>query len=188
MTFKWKEIWTIPNLLSIIRLILVPVFISYYLNAETINDYRIAGLIILFSGVTDLIDGIIARKFNQITDLGKLIDPVADKVTQAAIVFCLMVRYEYMWIIVLLFVIKELSMLAWNIVLIKKHKKLDGALWYGKVSTAVFYACMTILVAFPDLSAAFANSLMLITGFFLLLSFVLYTKIFLHMHRTNINE
>lgn len=187
MTFKWKEIWTIPNILSIIRLMLVPVFISYYLNAESMNDYRIAGLVILFSGITDLVDGIIARKFDQITDLGKLIDPIADKITQAAIVFCLMVRYEYMWIIVFLFVIKELSMLVWNIVLIKQNKKLDGALWYGKISTAVFYACMTILVAFPDVGTIVANSLMIITVFFLLLSFILYTKIFVQMYRTKIS-
>ncbi|MFL2100734.1 CDP-alcohol phosphatidyltransferase family protein [Desemzia sp. FAM 23989] len=185
MAHKGKEIFTIPNILSIIRLILVPVFVSFYVNADSIQDYRIAGLIILFSGITDLVDGIIARKFNQITDIGKLLDPVADKVTQAAILFCLMVRFQYMWIIVILFLVKELSMLFWNIVLIKKNKKLDGALWYGKVSTAVFYTCMTIMVAFPMISDAIANGLMLITGFFLLLSFMLYTKIFVYMYQSN---
>lgn len=185
MTYKRKEIFTIPNILSIIRLILVPVFVLFYLNASSIQDYRIAGAIILFSGITDLVDGIIARKFNQITDIGKLLDPVADKVTQAAIIFCLMVRIKYMWIIVVLFLVKEFSMLVWNIVLIKKNKKLDGALWYGKVSTAVFYACMTILIAFPTISDVVANALMATTGFFLLLSFILYTKIFVQMYRTD---
>ncbi|MBM6613956.1 CDP-alcohol phosphatidyltransferase family protein [Desemzia sp. RIT804] len=184
MAYNRKEIFTIPNILSIVRLILVPVFVSFYLNAASAQDYRIAGIIILFSGITDLVDGIIARKFNQITDIGKLLDPVADKVTQAAIVFCLMVRFQYMWIIVVLFLVKELSMLIWNIVLIKKNKKLDGALWYGKVSTAVFYACMTIMVAFPTISDAVANGLMAITGFFLFLSFILYTKIFVQMHQS----
>lgn len=185
MTYKRKEIFTIPNILSIVRLVLVPVFVSFYLNAESIKDYRIAGAIILFSGITDLVDGVIARKFNQITDLGKLLDPVADKVTQAAIIFCLMVRFRYMWIIVVLFLVKEFSMLVWNIVLIKKNKKLDGALWYGKVSTAVFYACMTIMVGFPTISDVVANLLMAITGFFLLLSFILYTNIFVRMYQSS---
>lgn len=183
MTFNRKELFSIPNILSIIRLILVPVFVLMYINAESTQDYRLAGAVILFSGVTDLLDGVIARKLNQITDLGKLLDPVADKITQTAIVFCLMLRFQYMWLIVILFLVKEFSMLMWNIILIKQNKKLDGALWYGKVSTAVFYACMTILVAFPDVSSLFANILMAVTGFFLLLSFVMYTKTFVAMYR-----
>lgn len=185
MKFNYKELGSIPNLLSIMRLLLVPVFISLYLNAESVRDYRIAGAIILLSGFTDLLDGVIARRWNQITDLGKLLDPVADKITQAAIVFCLMLRFPYMWIIVILFVVKESSMLIWNLVLIRQDKKLDGALWYGKVSTAVFYACMFLLITFPDISALWANILMSITGFFLLLSFIMYTKIFVNMYKKN---
>lgn len=185
MTYKPKEIFTIPNILSIIRIMLVPVFISFYLNATSIQDYRIAGMIILFSGITDLIDGMIARKFNQITDIGKLLDPVADKITQAAIIFCLTVRFKYMLFIVVLFLVKEFSMLVWNIILLKKNKKLDGALWYGKVSTAVFYVCMTVMVTFPTISEAVANGLMVVTGFFLLVSFISYTKIFMEMNQSN---
>lgn len=184
MKFNPKDFLAIPNILSVIRLILVPVFISMYINADSIQDYRMAGAVILFSGLTDLLDGFIARKWNQITDLGKLLDPVADKITQAAVIICLMLRFDYMWIIVVFFMLKELSMLMWNIILFRQNKRLDGALWYGKVSTAVFYACMIILVAFPDVSLGFANTLMIITGFFLLLSFIMYTKKFLTMYQS----
>lgn len=183
MKFKWTDLFAIPNVLSFFRLILVPVFIVLYIHAGSIQDYRVAGAIVLFSGLTDLLDGLIARKFNQITDLGKILDPIADKITQAAVVFCLMLRFKYMWLIVILFVAKELSMLVWNIILFKDNKRLDGALWYGKVSTAVFYASTIILVAFPDISIVWANSLMGITGLFLLLSFVMYTKKFVQMYR-----
>lgn len=182
MKFNPRDLLAIPNILSVVRLILVPVFISMYINANSIQDYRIAGAVILFSGLTDLLDGYIARKWNQITDLGKLLDPVADKITQAAVVICLMLRFRYMWLIVVFFIVKELSMLIWNIILFRQKKRLDGALWYGKVSTAVFYACMIILVAFPDISVGLASALMIITGFFLLLSFVMYTKKFLSMY------
>lgn len=183
MKFNYKELGSIPNILSIVRVIMIPVFITMYLNAETVRDYRVAGVVILLSGFTDLLDGVIARKYNQITELGKLLDPLADKMTQAAIVFCLMLRFQYMWMIVVLFVVKETSMLIWNLVLIRQEKKLDGALWYGKVSTAVFYACMFLVITFPNIHPLWANSLMLVTGFFLFLSFTMYTKIFISMYR-----
>lgn len=183
MKFNPRDLLAIPNMLSVVRLILVPIFISMYINANSVQDYRMAGAVILFSGLTDLLDGFIARKWNQITDLGKLLDPVADKITQAAVVICLMLRFDYMWIIVIFFMLKELSMLMWNIILFRQDKRLDGALWYGKVSTAVFYACMIILVGFPSISTGLASTLMIITGFFLLLSFIMYTKKFLTMYQ-----
>ena len=89
MNIEWK--WNIPNLLSLLRILLVPVFvILYLLSSDERMDlmYWSFGVLIL-SGVTDSLDGIIARKCNQITDLGKLLDPVADKLTQVAVVLSL---------------------------------------------------------------------------------------------------
>lgn len=117
-----KEIWSIPNILSYIRLLLIPIFVYIYITANSTSDYYVAALIILLSGLTDMLDGLIARKFNQITELGKTIDPIADKLTQAAIVGCLMFRYDYMWILVLLLVVKELFMGINGLILLKKVK------------------------------------------------------------------
>lgn len=183
MKLTAKEIWSIPNILSYIRLLLIPIFVYIYITANSTSDYYVAALIILLSGLTDMLDGLIARKFNQITELGKTIDPIADKLTQAAIVGCLMFRYDYMWILVLLLVVKELFMGINGLILLKKGKKLDGAMWFGKVSTAIFYAAAFILIAFPEISPHYASLLMLITGVFLALSFILYIPEFLKLYR-----
>ncbi|MCR1899616.1 CDP-alcohol phosphatidyltransferase family protein [Irregularibacter muris] len=185
MNFNHKEWFTIPNILSCARIILIPIFISSYIHAMKSGDYYIPGMIIILSGLTDLLDGLIARKFNQITELGKVLDPIADKLTQGAIVFTLMFRYRKMWILVALFMIKELSMAINSFILFRRGKKLDGSLWFGKLSTTVFYATMTVLIIFPRISLATTHLLMGITGIFLLLSFVMYTKVFLNMHHSD---
>jgi cardiolipin synthase len=178
-----KELFTIPNILSYIRIILIPFFAYCYITAAEPRDYYIAALIILFSGLTDLLDGFIARKFNQITELGKVIDPVADKLTQMAIIICLLFQYEYIWILIVLFVVKELFMGINGLVLLRKGKKLDGSMWFGKVTTAVFYIAAFLLIAFPEMNNNTAAILMAVTGIFIVLSIVLYTPVFLKMHR-----
>ncbi len=182
MQLHMKEIFSIPNILSYIRLLLIPVFVYLFLTATETEDYYVVGLIILLSGITDLFDGMIARKFNQITELGKIVDPVADKLTQAAVVACLMFRYSYMWIIVALFVVKELFMGINGLILLKRGKKLDGAKWFGKLSTAVFYVAMGILITFPALDASFVSLLMIVTGIFLALSFIMYIPEYIKLY------
>lgn len=183
MKLTYKEIFSIPNTLSYIRILLIPVFIYLFFNATETRDYYWIGLIILLSSMTDLLDGWIARKFNQITELGKVVDPIADKLTQAAIVVCLLFRYPSMWILFALLVIKELFMGINGLLLLKRGKKLDGAKWFGKVSTAVFYVAMGILITFPNLEPGFVIFLMVITGVFLLISFLMYIPEFIRLYR-----
>ena len=102
-----KDIFTIPNLLSMFRLILIPVYILIFIKAEEIWDYYIAAGILAVSCLTDLIDGKIARHFNMISNLGKILDPVADKATQFSLIVCLATKYRILWYLLLLFVIKE---------------------------------------------------------------------------------
>lgn len=176
---KKSEWLAIPNLLSLLRLALIPYFIFYYLKAETQTDYLFASFVILVSGFTDYLDGYIARKYNMITNLGKSLDPFADKVTQLAIVICLIVTWKYMWILVALFVVKELSLVLCNILLYRRGEKMDGSLWYGKVATFTFYGCALFLVAFPMMNPIIANVLMLITGGALMMAFIMYSRWFL---------
>lgn len=183
MKYSAKELFSVPNILSYIRLLLIPVFVVLYLRADTPAAYHGAALVILFSGLTDCADGFIARHFNQITEWGKMVDPIADKLTQAAIVFCLTLRYPGMWVLVALFVVKELFMGINGLVLMKKGKRLDGAKWFGKLSTAVFYVVMFVLIAVSDLDAVIVNTLLVITGFFLFLSFIKYLLLYVSMYR-----
>jgi hypothetical protein len=105
---NWKkEIFTIPNILSFFRLILIPVYVTIYLTAREATDYLLAAAILAVSCLTDLIDGKIARHFNMVSTLGKIIDPLADKATQFSLIICLTSQYPILWCLVGLFVVKE---------------------------------------------------------------------------------
>jgi len=184
MKVSKREVFSIPNILSYIRLLLIPVFIYVYLTATEPSDYYWAAFIVLFSGLTDLFDGYIARHFNQITELGKTLDPVADKLSQGAIIFCLMFQYQYMWILVVIFVAKELFMGINSLILLQRDRKVDGAKWFGKVSTAIFYTTTVLLVAIPQMSVGVTAFLMIVTGIFLLLSLFLYIPEFVKLYRS----
>lgn len=180
-----KNDWlAIPNLLSVVRLLLIPFFAYVYSNETLANNYLWAAVIVLFSGATDYLDGVIARKFDMMTDLGKLLDPFADKITQLAIFICLVLNWPGMMIVISVFVVKEISLLICQILLFRKGKVMDGAMWYGKISTFVFYGCALILVAFPNLNQMVANSLMSLTAIGLFLAFILYTRWFVRQLRT----
>lgn len=178
--FSRKDLWQIPNLLCYIRFLLIPVFVILYIKAE----YLKAAEVILVSGMTDFLDGFIARKFNMVTELGKLIDPLADKLTQASLIFVLVVKIKWMFLLMILFVVMQLFMLVAGLVMLKKGTKLNGAKWFGKVSTAAFYAIMLVLVSYPPLKDSIKDILMLVCGCFLLLSFSMYIREYLNMYHS----
>ncbi len=91
--FSKDQVLTIPNLLNVIRLVLIPLIVWLYVGKQA---YSAAVIVILISGATDIIDGAIARRFHMVSDLGKILDPVADKLTQAAVILCLAVKYRCM--------------------------------------------------------------------------------------------
>lgn len=181
--FNKRDLWSIPNILCYIRLLLIPIFVIKYIRAQEPVEYVQVAIIIFASGITDFLDGFIARFFNMITDFGKLIDPVADKLTQAALIFVLVVKIKWMFLLLILFVVMQLFMLGAGLVMLKKGKRLNGSKWFGKVSTAVFYAVMLVLVAMPKLKQSIVNVLMLICGVFLALSFALYVREYIRMYR-----
>jgi cardiolipin synthase len=148
-----KEDWlTIPNILSYVRIAMIPLYIYLYVSAETAEQYYKAAGILVLSGITDSLDGIIARKTGQITDLGKALDPLADKLTQIAVVGAMFVERPYILPLLVLFIGKELYLLISNVLLFKKDIFMDGAMWFGKLATAFFYISMLALVALPQLS------------------------------------
>lgn len=178
-----KDWFTIPNILSYVRIAMIPVFVYFYILADSSRGYYLAAMVLLLSGITDALDGIIARKLNQTTELGKLLDPVADKLTQVAVASTLMIRWPYIWLLVLLFIFKELNLLVHNIWLYKKGIIMDGSKWYGKVATAVFYLCMFLLVILPNMTHGYMLLLIFLTAAFQLVALVGYSGWFLQMHR-----
>lgn len=153
-----KDIWTIPNILSFFRILLIPVMVLCYLYVE--NPWAVVG-VIMVSGVTDVADGYIARRFNMISDFGKFIDPVADKLTQVAMAGCLIIRYPLMWVLFFLMIMRESCLFIWGYLAIRENSYMSGAKWYGKVSTAVVYAMMFFLFLLPKMPVA-ANIMIVI--------------------------
>jgi len=187
--FSKRDLWQIPNILCYIRFMLIPVFVVLYIKAEYPKEYLRAAAVVLISGITDFLDGFIARKFDMITELGKLIDPVADKLTQASLIFVLVVKIKWMFLLLILFVVLQLFLLIAGLVMLKKNARLNGAKWFGKVSTTVFYAVMLVLVSYPALDDKIANILMLVCGAFLLLSLIMYIREYILLYRkTKANE
>lgn len=181
--FTKSELLALPNILCYIRLLLIPVFMVLYIKAETKNEYYFAGFVVLVASITDFLDGFIARTFNMITEFGKLLDPLADKLMQAALLLVLVIEIDYMYILAIIFLIKEMIMALAGYVFIKKGKKLNGAKWFGKISTTVFYTTMLILIVFPELEDNISYVLMMVCGGFLILSFILYGREYYIMYK-----
>ena len=154
-----KNVWTVPNILSFIRIILVPVYLITFLKGE----YNQAMIIVVFSGLTDFLDGWIARKFNQISELGKMLDPLADKLTQMILAVSFYYSFKesadqllrsfspIFWF----FVIKEALMVIGAIILIKMEIKPSAAKMTGKVATFAYYIVMILLLCFAPVFGAF---------------------------------
>lgn len=140
------EILSIPNLLSILRIVLIPIVISVYTRGHVVA----AGVLLIFSALTDTADGIIARRFNQITNLGKMLDPIADKLTQFCIAFCLCFSYNALIPLAIILAVKELMMGALGLMLLRRGSKPFGARWWGKVATFVFYVAAIIIMMFGN--------------------------------------
>jgi cardiolipin synthase len=182
-----KDILTIPNLLSLFRLLLIPVYIVIYLNAQDMTDYYIAGGILAVSCLTDAIDGKIARHFNMISTLGKILDPLADKATQFTLILCLAIRNPVLWILVALFVVKESFQLIAGLMILRRGKILAGALLAGKISTAVLFVSLIVMVLFPGLDAKTIQIITLVDSGVLLASFIGYARIY-YTHSPMIQE
>ena len=169
-----KEVFTIPNLLSLFRLVLIPVYVVIYLNATQMHEYFLAATILAVSCLTDAVDGKIARHFNMISNVGKILDPVADKATQFTLTLCLSLKYPILNPVLCLFVVKEFFQLVAIIVNLRKGKALPGALMAGKVCTTVLFVSLIALVLFPDMDPVLVDFIALADGIFLLISFISY--------------
>ena len=174
---NWKkEILTIPNMLSVFRIALIPVYVVLYLNADAAEDYRNAALILALSCMTDLIDGKIARKFNMISNVGKVLDPLADKLTQLALLLCLCTHRKNLRLLLVLFLIKEFWQLFAMISAMRRGKALDGALMSGKISTTVLFTGLGLMFLFPGMSDRTARIIINLCTVVLMYAFADYAR------------
>lgn len=178
-----KKIFTIPNILSVFRIILAVLFLEIDFKWGMDEKRTILIGILIISGFSDFLDGKIARKFNMVSELGKILDPIADKLTQAVLLFCFIYKYETAKYILILFLFKEIYVGAMGLKTIATIGKNEGAMWYGKISTAFFYTVMAILFLFPQIPKFIAEILIIGYGIMLIMAGTLYTKHFIYLQK-----
>ena len=166
---KNRKILTIPNLLSLLRLIMIPQLMWLYLRKQ---DYVRTVILLAISGATDVLDGIIARKFNMISDFGKAFDPVADKLTQMAMLYCVGTTFPEIRFLLILLVVKEVLSGIMSLISIKKTGQVQGAEWHGKAVTVLLYT----LIADRIVPGLLSQVLLIVCAGMMLLSMALYWK------------
>ena len=169
----------IPNALSLIRIALVPVFFSLYTRGRVLQ----AMAVLLLSAATDVLDGAIARRYDMVTDLGKVLDPVADKLIQGAMMLCAAARTPSAWLLLGLHVLRESCLSMVGLYVLRATGRVYGARWYGKVCTAAIYTVMIGLLAFPDIPPRTANTAVLLCAVLIGLCLCLYLTRFMRILR-----
>lgn len=162
------RIFTLPNILSFFRLALIPPIVILY----ELDYFGWAFGLLLLSGATDVIDGWIARTFHLISDFGKAIDPIADKLTQIAVLLCLM-PMKYWWVVAVL-IIKEVSIGILTLIAMKRTHSVYSAGWYGKLCTATIYLSMFVLILWRTAPTWFVLADCILIVALILLSFINY--------------
>ena len=174
----------IPNALTIIRILLIPFIILYIFT----GNYTLAFLLFTISGLTDIADGFIARKFNQRSQLGKMLDPAADKLTLMAVMASVGMKFHEVIPFMVILVLKELLMIAASIFLLKQKKFPTAAKWYGKIGTVAFYVSVIIIVSLKAIwgieNIGLNIFLMSVTALLMIYALVKYFRIFLVMIKT----
>lgn len=164
---------TIPNILTICRIFMIPIFIWLYCCRR--NNLLAIGILVL-SGATDMLDGWIARRFHMVSPLGKALDPIADKLTQGAVLLCLGSRFPFLLLLAGVLVVKELITGCMSLAAVQRTQQVKGADWHGKVTTVFLYITMLLHLAWGNIPFIVS---MLSAGICLVLmtvSFVLYFK------------
>ena len=174
-----NKVITIPNILSFFRLCLIPVIVWLYCVKK---EYFWTIIVYGFSSLTDIVDGIIARKFNMISTFGKVFDPVADKLTQMAIIICLAIHFGwYMLIPLAIFVVKEVGMNVVGLVAAKKTGKIKGAMWHGKLNTVLFFVIMVVHLLWYNMPSVVSYVFVSISVTMMLISATIYTVDYVNM-------
>ena len=175
----FRYIFTIPNILGYFRILLIAPFMYFFLKGK----YTESAVVIILSGLSDCVDGFLARRLNQVTQLGKMLDPVADKLTLIAVAICLSIIEPMIFPVVSILALKDILMMIGASVLLKKHIMPVASAWYGKVGTVCFYLSVAAIVVF-DMILKYENFgttafiMLSITAVIMIYSLIRYYMIF----------
>ncbi len=167
-----KDVWTIPNMMSMFRILLIPVMMVAYTKY---HDVKATILLLLVSGASDVADGWVARKFDMVSNFGKVLDPIADKLTQLALMLCLVFGRPHMWYLVALLVVRETIMFFSGLISFYRTGQVGGAEWHGKLATCVIYTTMVLHIIWLDIPDMTSDVLLAACFGVMALSLVLYS-------------
>ncbi|MBR7078710.1 MAG: CDP-alcohol phosphatidyltransferase family protein [Clostridia bacterium] len=165
------RVFTIPNMMSFFRIALIPFIIWAYFGMKSVT---VTVILIAVSAVTDILDGWVARRFNQVSEFGIFIDPVADKLTQGTLLLCLIPKYKLIIALVAVFVIREVIMFFAGLKVKLVTDRLQSAKWYGKVNTVVVEGVIMALIIFTKIPRTVANILICVCIVSVIVSLILY--------------
>ena len=174
------RIVTLPNALSLVRKLMIRFIIKSFYYGE----YKITVAFIVLSGITDLLDGYSARKYHDTTKIGKMLDPTADKLTQLSLLYLLLLIYPMVRIIMVIFILKEFSMGMYNLYFMYKGHEYDGAIFYGKIATLVFYISMILIFLLQHIDKRISIFLLALTTAFLMISWVGHMIVYTRQYKT----
>lgn len=157
------------------RIVLLPVIVWLYCVEQ---NYYGAIAVLVVSGITDIVDGFIARRFNMVSDFGKILDPIADKLTQGVLLICLAVKYKIIILLVVIFALKEYIMITLGYIAMKRKDSVNSAKWYGKLNTVIIYSTIVLLIMFPRIPVSVVNVLSVICISVIVASFVMYARFY----------
>ena len=176
-----KEICTVPNLLSTLRLCLAIVFLGIF-ERYGVREYRSVLVLLMFAAAaTDVLDGRIARSFDRVSRVGRVLDPVADKAMQGVRLACLVPRFPLAKLILILFVIKEcyMTVAGWKVLM--ETRETIEVQWHGRLNTAVTYVVVLLLLTWPGLPYSTCNVLIGACAVCMMISFYMYAVQFREM-------
>ena len=174
-----NQIWSIPNLLSLFRILLIPLMVALYVKGHPIGALCVFAL----SALSDILDGQIARRCNMVTDLGKMLDPLADKLTQGAALVCAARVHPQTLLLFAFMAVKELTQAAIGARVIRETGHVFSAKWFGKLCTVITTASIMAMFAFPQLPEGAINGMILLCAAMMLVSLALYANYFIKCRR-----
>lgn len=131
-----------PNVITISRFFLIPLFVIIFFMGHTI----IAFWILVFAGATDVLDGYLARTRGQITTVGTLLDPLADKSMMIAVILSLLITGMIPWQIAAFIFLRDIGMIAGSAFFHFRGKKTVPANTMGKITTVLYYLAIMFIV------------------------------------------
>lgn len=169
----------IPNMLSVFRIVLIPFFIWQMMR----GNLTVAGVILAISALTDFFDGLLARHFGWVSQVGKVLDPAADKLTQVTVCILMIVNLRAYWPFFAVMLFKDAVMLVLGGYLLKQGVTLEGARWFGKISTILFYAVMVLIFFVPGMPRSLIITLLCLVSGAALFSAFMYIPQYLNYRK-----